>query len=77
MDVILVMVQLLDLDARIVFMDVGDHSAQIFENARLLEDFPAVFGRKDEVIVTVPDAMMITVVYASHASSVAHVRGRG
>lgn len=70
---ILIMVNLFDSDLGIVFVDIMDYSFEIGADAAV-EYFPAVFGRKDDVVVTAPDAMMITVVSAIHAPTLTHGR---
>ena len=67
MDMIFVMIELLDENLRIVLGDVEQFPFHIGKES-LVEDFPAVFGRKDEVVVAEPDTMMALAISAFHTS---------
>lgn len=75
MDVVAVMVDLFEIERWVVLRDLEQLPAHVREET-VVEYLPAVFGRKDEVVVTEPDAMAAFAIFSAHEESVRRF-GRG
>jgi hypothetical protein len=65
MKMIDVVIDLFDSDFGIILPDVGEYLSEIFKDT-VIEYLPAIFGREDEVVVTIPDGMIVSIVFFAH-----------
>ena len=63
---IFVVACLFDVERGIVFGDIEQFPFHVREEA-VVEDVPAVFGRKDDVVIAEPDAVMAFPIATLHA----------